>query len=118
MFKIITPRQRKVRKETTHEFHYVNDINSGFSFPIDKELTEAGRANLEWCLANPDKVIDDGIVTNSWEYTEPVYGRCSCGACFYLTNSYEGATSCPDCGQWYNLFGQELTNPEYWEEDY
>jgi hypothetical protein len=24
---------------------------------------------------------------------------------------------CEKCGQWYNLFGQALVDPEYWEDD-
>jgi hypothetical protein len=29
-----------------------------------------------------------------------------------------GANECPHCGQWYNVFGQELLPPDQWEEDY
>jgi hypothetical protein len=27
-----------------------------------------------------------------------------------------GACQCENCGQWYNIFGQELIDPEYWED--
>lgn len=36
---------------------------------------------------------------------------------YELVNQYQGACPCPKCGQWYNLFGQELINPQYWEEE-
>ena len=51
--------------------------------------------------------------------TEPAVGRCSCGAEVILdTDDYMGAVECEECGQWYNLFGQALVDPEYWEEEY
>ena len=37
-----------------------------------------------------------------------------CGAEFYLQDEYLGACECPRCGQWFNLFGQEVTNPSSW----
>ena len=39
---------------------------------------------------------------------------CHCGATVYLN----GDTQCDRCSQWYNAFGQELKDPEFWEEDY
>lgn len=29
-----------------------------------------------------------------------------------------GACQCPKCGKWYNIFGQALLDPEFWEDDY
>ncbi len=40
--------------------------------------------------------------------SEPAKVKCRCGQKFFLTNDYLGACSCPKCGSWYNLFGQEL----------
>ena len=37
-----------------------------------------------------------------------------CGEEFYLQDEYLGACECPRCGQWFNLFGQEVTNPSSW----
>ena len=39
---------------------------------------------------------------------------CHCGTTVYLS----GDTQCDGCGQWYNAFGQELKDPEFWEENY
>ena len=50
---------------------------------------------------------------------EPAVGKCSCGCEVELDAdfAYHGAVQCEKCGQWYNLFGQKLVSPEYWEED-
>ena len=46
-------------------------------------------------------------------------GRCSCGAEFPLICMPPlYACDCPNCGQYYNAFGQKLKNPEEWEEEY
>lgn len=39
---------------------------------------------------------------------------CHCGATVYL----HGDTQCDNCGQWYNAFGEELMDPQFWNEDY
>ena len=52
------------------------------------------------------------------DYVEPAIMRCeNCGTEFDLTDEYYGACQCPECGQWYNLFGQTLLPPDEWEED-
>ena len=44
----------------------------------------------------------------------PATGICKCGKRIFLTDEYIGACECPDCHQWYNLFGQELNPPDQW----
>lgn len=39
---------------------------------------------------------------------------CHCGTTVYL----RGDTQCYECGQWYNAFGDELRDPQFWGEDY
>jgi hypothetical protein len=46
----------------------------------------------------------------------PAIGICSCGRDVVLECDHAGAVRC-ECGKWYNLFGQELRDPEYWEDD-
>lgn len=55
-------------------------------------------------------------ISNSW--MEPAKGICECGETVYLTDEYLGACECPNCGRWYNMFGQELNNPETWIDEY
>lgn len=58
------------------------------------------------------------VKTDCGSYVEPALARCTCGTEFALTDEYMGACSCPNCGRWYNLFGQSLRNPSEWEENY
>ena len=46
----------------------------------------------------------------------PALGLCSCGKEVVLESDYNGAVQC-ECGKWYNVFGQELIDPKYWEDD-
>ena len=56
------------------------------------------------------------IIERGAEYRRsPAFVRDThCGAEFYLQDEYLGACECPRCGQWFNLFGQELTDPRGW----
>ena len=47
---------------------------------------------------------------------DPPTGTCNCGHKIELYDRYLGACECPYCGQWWNLFGQELKNPEHWND--
>ena len=51
-------------------------------------------------------------------YREPAHGICRCGEEVTLIDEYMGSCQCENCGQWYNLFGQELLPPNQWEEDW
>ena len=115
----------KVRYRTDHylSFYYDDDGN-GFSFPCDAagnvlplEYKEA-KENLDYCLAHPEKFA----VWNEVEHEKVrddvlAHGTCSCGQEVELYDQYYGACQCPNCGRWYNLFGQELLPPEYWVTD-
>ena len=120
--KILSERERKQHIEWRREFWLIGDYpGNGASFPcdshgnlcMDDEYVDIWYPNYEDCLAYPEKYEDQGVVKNSWWYTEPTHARCSCGAEVIL----QGDTVC-ECGQWYNGFGQALLDPEYWEEDY
>ena len=125
MLTIIKEREIKELIDKRVDFNYLDDPNAGFSFPgndtggvdFDK-MPEAARENYRWCIANSDKVSGPHYITYNHTYTEPAVGKCSCGAEVVLENTYMGATCCEKCGQWYNLFGQELKDPKYWEENY
>jgi hypothetical protein len=48
----------------------------------------------------------------------PAVGKCHCGEEIELNPrcAYYGGIECPECGQWYNLFGQELNPVETWSQ--
>ena len=120
MLKNMTRRQRKTIVEYSRDFDYGD--GSGFSFPCDKDgnllpMEECARENYNNCLAHPEKFeIFNKILKLERTYTEPAHGTCICGREVELWDQYMGACSC-ECGRWYNLFGQELISPEYWEDD-
>lgn len=122
MLKLIKERTPTKIRDYTIEFRYKNDPNAGFSFPAtrhgDPDFPAMGsemRANYEACLSN--KSLTEGeFIKHEWTYVEPAFGICSCGKEVVLDCGHDGAVQC-ECGKWYNLFGQELLDPEYWEED-
>lgn len=98
-------------------------FGNGFSFPCTPNgepiLTDCNRRNYEFALAHPERFERHKVVVESkWSYKENATGTCRCGKRIELFDEYMGACQCPNCGQWYNLFGQELNPPEQWEEDY
>lgn len=122
MLKLIKQRTPVKFREYTIEFRYKDDPNAGFSFPAtchgDPDFPAMGsemRANYEACLS--DKSLTEGEFTkHEWTYIEPALGLCSCGKEVVLDCGHDLAVQC-ECGKWYNLFGQELWDPKYWEED-
>ena len=122
MIKIIKERTRETVTEYDIEFNYEDDPNSGFSFPANRDGTVAldrmypeGIENYKRCCERTD-LIGPEFTTRTYSYTEPAVGKCICGREVVLSSEYYGAVSC-ECGKWYNLFGQELLDPKYWEED-
>ncbi len=122
MLKIIKERTPETIREYYIEFKYKDDPEAGFCFPATchgdpdfARMTSEALANYEACLT--DKRLTEGEFTkHKWTYTHPAIGVCSCGKDVVLDSDYAGAVRC-DCGRWYNLFGQELRDPKYWEED-
>lgn len=104
----------------TLDYELKTDPGSGFSFPCDQNgkierLNDSAQANYRFCQNN---VNYNGpyIRKHIEHYRHGKTGKCNCGEVFELQNEYYGACQCPNCGQWYNLFGQHLTDPEYWEK--
>ena len=119
--KIISERHKEV--DVTYERFFQGigmTEGSGYVFACDEngnlivdEYYEARKKNMEYCIANPDKFIDEGVKKYERPYTENAIVLCSCGETMELYNEYMGACECPNCGQWYNIFGQVLYKPKY-----
>ena len=106
-----------------HELCFDDGHNNGFGFPCDAagnpmpDLPEPAKKNLAYCLAHPEKFVRfNEVVRYEQDYREPGHGTCGCGQEVMLVNHYMGACQCPNCGQWYNLFGQELKSPHEWDD--
>lgn len=123
MIQNYVPAECKTETHFDLTFYYSED-SGGFAFPCDAagnvfplENKEA-RKNLEHCIAHPEEFETYNEVRR-WinRYTEPAHGACICGTEVELYDQYYGACQCPNCGRWYNLFGQSLLPPEQWERD-
>ena len=111
--------------ETSYELRFYVDAGGGFAFPCNADgivtyskMTEAAIENYHYCMEHPEKFpyyYNLKFERKRWIKDNP-YGICRCGERVDLVNEYMGACQCPKCGQWYNLFGQELLPPDEWEE--
>lgn len=122
MLKNFIERHRVEMSETTIEF--TNAEGSGFSFDCDENGNpvfgcDAARENYEDAMAHPELYPRrfNEPVTRRWSYIEPATGRCHCGETVQLVNQYYGACQCDRCGQWYNLYGDEILPPDEWEDN-
>ena len=109
---------------TECEIHFYVDSGGGLAFPCDEDGTPiltnpAAKANYEYAMSHPEKYPYEWnrVYRSKRSYWEPPSGTCKCGEHITLTNQYHGACECPSCGQWYNIFGQELLSPEDWDMD-
>lgn len=128
MAHIIKESEHKVNVWYERVFDYEGEPGCGYGFPCDKDgnlspdLLDVAYDNYKKCLAgvehNGKKLIDKGVVKYEQGYREPAQLKCNCGEVISLVNEYLGACSCPKCGQWYSLSGQELLPPKMWEENY
>ena len=123
MITIIKERTPVTTTDYYIDFTYKDDPNAGFSFPATKtgtpdfaRMTTEAKVNYDRCLTD-ERLLGPEFQTEEHTYTEPAIGRCICGREVELVSEYMGACQC-ECGKWYNVFGQELVDPKYWEEDY
>ena len=127
MLKIIKP--RTTHTEVEYRIEFTDDDGCGYSFPCDQngnvlfddhdaELGRVQRDNYDAAMADKERFTKQyaEFTTRRYTVTDNAMGKCVCGETVELYDQYLGACSCPKCGQWYNLFGQELVDPEYWEE--
>ena len=109
----------------SYELTFDDGCNNGFAFPCDKDgnriinenTSQAAIDNYNWCMKHPEKFERfNKVIKRKWSYRENNSGICNCGNRIELYNGYLGACECPHCGQWYNIWGQELKNPETWSD--
>ena len=120
--KIISQRQKILCEDYSIGFDLAQAFGGGgFSFPCDKDGNilafdnKAAEENYHNCINGNYNVTPTGIRKHTWSYIEPAIGKCHCGKLVSLEDHYCGACEC-ECGQWYNLCGQELVSPQYWKE--
>lgn len=122
MIKILEGASIEEIEEFSREFTLIGwSKGNGYTFPVDKEtgevkLNDVNRANYEYCVAHPEKYIDEGVVKTVRRHRLPALAECVCGEKFRLYNTYLGASQCPECGRWYSLSGEEFKDPSEWGE--
>lgn len=121
MLKNYVPRQ--YRTEVDYDCIFYTDDNGGFAFPCDAHgnlfpfASDCARSNYEDCMQHPERFkYFNEIREYRRRVCDNAHGTCTCGREVELWDQYQGACEC-DCGRWYNLFGQELLKPQYWEDD-
>ena len=128
MIKILKGREAKESKDFSLLFERKSEegevAGCDFAFPCDFSgdvyLWHADRAlrdNYQFCLNNPHLFHSPYVQVNTHHWTEPAIGECICGTHIILSGEYYGATQCPTCGRWYNIYGQSLKPPKQWEND-
>lgn len=122
MLNIVKPRATIERVVYRLDFDR-KDGNGGYAFDctsegkiVDSSLHAYNNFLEE--VYNEAEYDDPYVNKEEFTFTEAAEGICPyCGRTVILTDDYLGATSC-ECGQWFNLYGQELVKPQYWESDY
>lgn len=122
-------KKRTAHVEVEHYIEFTDAEGCGFSFPADlsgkiiydtnPKIAQAQRDNYDYAMSHRERFTRqyNEFVTRKYTVTDNAIGRCSCGEEVELYNQYQGACSCPKCGRWYNIYGQSLVDPEYWEDD-
>lgn len=113
----------EIEEITEYRLVFYFECGGGLSFPCDEngkvnmdELEPPAQRNYKNAMAHPEKypVAWNEVEKHKRTYRKPASGICRCGERIELYNQYLGACECPNCGQWWNLFGQELNPVETW----
>lgn len=125
MLKII--KEHSSHTEVEYYIEFTDEEGSGFAFPCDSngnlqfssypELRKAQCDNYDYAMSHKERFNRQyaELVARKYTVTDNAIGRCVCGEEVELYDQYQGACSCPECGRWYNIFGQSLVDPEFWE---
>lgn len=124
MIKDFKPRHKE--EYLYYSIEFTDEQGDGFSFPCDENgilsedvMSEGAKENYKYCISHPEKFARfNRVVRNNHVFAVPASGICDCGTWIELIDEYYGACECPNCGQWWNLFGQKLNPPEMWEETF
>lgn len=140
MLKIISERHRETHTEYRLNFDLINEPHgNGYSFPLlskdaaiiplkesETEVNKYVSCSEEECTwwecylkvkDDRERYEEPYVSKHSWSWMEPAHALCKCGQEILLQDDYLGCCQCPNCGQWYNMFGQEVLDPSKWEED-
>lgn len=120
---IISPRHRETEIDYVYFYPRVgSNGDGGFAFPCDKDgnidfdnMRPEMIDSYEWCESHPEKFDEPYVRQDKHSYMQNAIAKCECGKKIELYDEYMGACECPYCHRWYNMFGQELKNPNTWK---
>ena len=123
---IISPRHRETDVYYSYFYPRKGDNSGGFAFPCDKDsnvlfddMPPEMKQSYEWVTEeHPENYDEPYVRTERVSYMQDAVAKCVCGKEIELYDEYMGACECPYCHRWYNMFGQELKNPEKWNDGY
>ena len=107
---------------TDYYLLFYTDRSGGLAFPCDESgnllpgLQAPAIRNYKYAISHPEKYpyLFNYIEKRTCRHRNPATGVCKCGERIELYNDYMGARECPNCGQWWNLFGEELNDVSTW----
>ena len=124
MLEIIKERTVRTEKSYWINFDRKDDESCGFIFPANSDGTPAFDKMCDSAIANYYHCENNIDEFNRWledrdeRVVDYAIGKCKCGHEVELIDgAWMGAVQCEHCGKWYNIYGQELVDPEYWEDD-
>ena len=113
-------------EEVSYELCFYHEPGGGSAFPCDEngnvlfdKMEEPAVRNYNRCLelgAGHFPVAFKEVEREVRRWREPNSGICECGKRIELFNEYLGASECPYCGRWHNLFGELLNDPRTWRD--
>ena len=118
-------RRSWVEEIIEYELVFYVERGCGLGFPCDEngnvdrsKLSEPAIKNLDYALAHPEKYpyAWNKVEKTVRHYRNPASGICHCGVRIDLIDEDMWACQCYNCGQWWNLAGQELKDRSQWEE--
>ena len=121
---IITPSRIEECLEVTHNFEFVSEPGSGWSFPCNPDTGEllplqpAGQESYARALqlVQAGTVLDMGLVRHEWTYRHPTVIACDrCQKPVQLDDAF--LSTCSNCGADYSGSGQLLAPRSQWGEE-
>lgn len=114
---IVTRRERVTKTNHHVSFSSVACPGAGYSFDCTEDgaitgdeyrTAEQRQAQIQELIKDPG-YLGPFRTTSTHSYVEPGVGRCECGCEVVLSDALDN--ECERCHRWYNMSGQEVTNP-------
>ena len=109
-----------------YDVNFYSHEDGGYGFPCDgygnplfDQMTETAQENYKRCIKLGAEHFPYGfekVERHVSRWRENNSGICYCGKRIELYDEYLGGCECPHCGQWWNLSGQPMNDPDTWRD--